>query len=275
MFCCQGRGPEPCITEGNHYCLTRQCKVGPNRIIRFVYALFETYVSGRVGCFQIVYGSFSSFPRAGITGMHCHTGLSPTASWGRPGPQELAIRLASALTSIGARMILHAYRLPRETGPPCGHKGPRLCQKKPLLKVFGSQTPDRPLHPLRLWSRCLLRSSGSEATTQGNTDTHMLSRCRPHRTAKAHREAERLVVQHDQNKEKHETQWQQLATGTWRQTPRPQKLASYGPRCAAFKQNYWFLWLKKNQQNHPPKAPKRTFNGRTQFYDTLNKDKRW
>lgn len=156
-------------------------------------------------------------------------------------------------------MILHAHRLPRETSTLSGHKGPRTAvPEKALAESVWAPDSRQPSHPLRLWSRCLFRSSGSEATTQGNTDTHVLSRCRPHRTAKVHREAERLVGRHDQNKEKHETQWQQLTTGgTWRQTPRPQKPASYGPRCAALKQNYWFLWLKKKSTTkRPPKSPK-------------------
>lgn len=172
-------------------------------------------------------------------------------------------------------MILHAPMCPRETGPLRRHTGPWLCWKQALLKVFGPQTLDRPSHPLQLWSQWLFRSSGSEAITQ-EIQTHMYSHdavltgpLRPtwrprdlwYSMTRTKRDTRRNGdSQHPEHGVKHHGHRSLLAMG---HTMQP------GSKTIDF------VVVKKKKTTKNQKPQKRTFNSRTQFYDTLNKNKRW
>ena len=72
------------------------------------------------------------------------------------------------------------------------------------------------------------------------------------------------MAEHDQNEEKHRWNGESWQLEHGIEHHRHRSFLATKPRCATFKQNITDFAVVK-----------RTFNSRTQFYDTLNKNKKW
>lgn len=130
-----------------------------------------------------------------------------------------------------------------------------------LLKELGSQAPHRPSHPHRLWSGSSgawdLRHSHKEI----QTDTCSPYRC-PHGTAGVRVEA----WWYNMTRTRRNTD-KMAAAGNWNMasdTTATEACQLWATLCGLEAQEYRFRGCKT----------KRTFNGRTQFYDTLNRNRR-